>query len=472
VKRSFREKLLRAPIVYTFDAVFIEPGRSQVEPNQVSLETRFSRNIRLHIPIASSPMDTVTGWEMAVSMALLGGIGVIHRNMPIEDQVEAARRVKNYPPVAKLKQFYVRPDEPCERVLDTMRGEGVRQVPVVDGTGRVLGYAHFVSVKDLCRKGSEPISKATAGGPIVGLDRVEEALKLLRKGAIDAVALIDSGGFYAGTLTLKEALEDYEPAVDRDGRLVVAAAVSPYDVERARKLDRYVDALVIDVAHFHNVNAMRAAARLARETSADLVVGNVGSYEAVIEAVQVVERVDGVRAGIGGGSICTTPRVTGAYSPTLWAVASARDALNDLGLDVPVVADGGIREPGDAVKALALGASVVMLGYALAGTDEAEAPLIRVGGREYKPYRGMASRSAMERRFAIDRYARAVKRVEEGVEGLVPYRGPVARVVREWVEAIRAGLGYAGARSVEELWRVAKIIAVVESRRAELKMET
>ncbi len=455
----FRERLLASPIVYGFDAVFIEPGRSEVEPSQVNLETKFSRNVELRIPLSSSPMDTVTGAEMAKVMALMGGIGVVHRNMPVDEQVEAVKSVKEAPAKARLRPLYTVPDDPCARVVDLMSREGVRQVPIVDGSGRVVGYARLDKLREGCKTGGEPVAKLASGGPVYESRSVDEALKTLVKGEWDAVA-VTVNDVYAGTLTFRELFEDYQPATDGEGRLVVAAAISPYDIERAKALDRFVDALVTDVAHFHNVNVMKAAAKLSKEVSADLVIGNIGSYEAILEAASIVERFDGVRAGVGGGSICTTPQVTAAYSPTLWAVASASDALKDLNMDVPVIADGGIRTPGDAVKALALGASTVMLGYALAGTDEAEAPLIRIGDKYYKPYRGMASRTAIERRYAMDRYAKLVKRVEEGVEGLVPYRGQAPKVVREWVEAIRAGLGYAGARNIKELWEKAKIIRV------------
>ncbi|MEM0250254.1 MAG: IMP dehydrogenase, partial [Desulfurococcaceae archaeon] len=204
--------------------------------------------------------------------------------------------------------------------------------------------------------------------------------------------------------------------------------------------------------------------KLVAEISTDFVAGNIGSEEAVKDTITVIEEVSGFRVGIGGGSICTTPEVTGAYAPTLWAVASVRDALEELGLDVPIIADGGIRTAGDVVKALAAGANTVMLGYMLAGTDEAASPLIAIGNEYYKLYRGMASRGAIERRFAVDRYARTGKRVPEGVEGLVPYKGSIYNVVRGLVEAVRAGLGYAGARNIKELWVKARFIS---SRRGE-----
>ena len=217
------------------------------------------------------------------------------------------------------------------------------------------------------------------------------------------------------------------------------------------------------MAHFHNDNVLSAMARIVNSLESDIVVGNIGTAEAVVDAVSRLERVDGFRVGIAGGNICTTSGVAGVASPTLYAVMEARRGLEQVGLDpweTPIIADGGIRGSGDAVKALAAGAAAVMAGYLLAGTDEASAPVIRVGDKLYKPYRGMASRGAMERRHAVDRYSRVAKKVEEGIEGLVPYKGSVRRVVEEFAEGLKAGLGYAGAASVRELWRVARFAEI------------
>jgi IMP dehydrogenase len=456
VMGKFKEKLSNAEPLYTFDTVYLVPGRAEVEPSQVDISTRFSKNVKLLIPISSSPMDTVTEYEMAVAMALHGGIGVVHRNMPVEEQVETVKRVKETPPV-RLRMEFLREGDTCSYALEKLRELGVRCLPTVDDEGRVAGYACYSSLRSICDSGFEPVSKAIVSLNVYNVRDVERARRDVVKGKLDSAAIVDVAGRLVGTLLLQDALEETTPALDAEGRLVVAAAVSPFDIERAKKLDSHVDALVGDVAHFHNINVLKAARKLVESVSADFVAGNIGTYEAAVDTLTTLEKVDGFRVGIAGGSICTTAEVGGAYAPTLWAVASVRDALEDYGAtDIPVIADGGIRSSGDAVKALAAGASSVMLGYMLAGTDEASAPLVRVGDRLYKPYRGMASRGAMGRRFAADRYARLVKRVEEGVEGLVPYRGPVARVLRELVDGIRAGLGYAGARSIGELWEKAR----------------
>ncbi|MDT7867883.1 MAG: IMP dehydrogenase, partial [Acidianus sp.] len=449
---GFLERLGSAEKLYTFDDVYIVPGRAPVDPSEVDISSRFSRHVKVLIPISSSPMDTVTEYDMAVAMALMGGIGVIHRNMSREQQAEIASRVKSAPPVP-TSRLYLTPEEECSRAYDELRSLGLRDAPVVSPDGRVVGHVRASSLKG-CR--GRPVAELVEPPKAFDVRRAEEALNFLESGAADAVAIVVSEGAYVGTVTFDSSLNRVTPSLDPEGRLVVAAAVSPFDVERAKLLDRYVDAVVTDVAHFHNVEAMAAAKVMAKEVSADFVVGNIGTREAAVDALTIVERVDGFRVGIAGGSICTTSSVGGAYAPALWAVASVRDAADQHGADVPIIADGGIRSSGDIVKALAAGASSVMLGYLLAGTDEASAPLIRIGDRAYKPYRGMASRGAMERRFAVDRYTRASKRVAEGVEGVVEYRGSVMSVLADLAEGIRAGLGYAGASNIRELWEKAR----------------
>lgn len=450
----FRNKLTNAESLYTFDTVYLVPGRAEVEPSQVDLRTKLSTNVPLLVPIVSSPMDTVTEHEMAIALALNGAIGVIHRNMSIEEQVEQVKRVKNHPPL-RLRQVFLRPSDNCAYGLELLRNLAIRQLPVVS-QGNIEGYVDYSMLRSICKTGFEPIAKAVTPGQVYGLNRVSDARKHVIEGKADSVAIVSKNGVYVGTLLLEDALTEVTPLLDENGRLRVAAAISPFDSERARKLDNLVDALVSDVAHFHNVNVLRAAREIAKKTSADFIAGNIGTYQAVIDVLSLVEKIDGLRVGIAGGSICTTADVGGVYAPTLWAVASVRDALEEQGAsEIPVIADGGIRSSGDAVKALAAGASSVMLGYVLAGTDEAAAQLIALGNSLYKPYRGMASRGAMSKRFAADRYTRLVKKVAEGVEGLVPYKGPVVKVLSEFVEGLRAGLGYAGARNIKELWEKA-----------------
>jgi IMP dehydrogenase len=253
---------------------------------------------------------------------------------------------------------------------------------------------------------------------------------------------------------------------------MVGAAVSPFDLERAKLLERSgADFLVTDVAHLHNRNALQALTRLVKSVSIDVVAGNIGTREAVLDILSTAENVGGLRVGISSGSICSTGEVAGASVPTLQAVFNARSALEELGLQgkIPIIADGGIRGPGDIVKAVIAGASAAMAGRLFAGTEESLGMKIRVGGKIFKTYRGMASRGAMERRYAADRYSRPSKQLEEGVEGLVPYSGPAAKVVAEVFFGLQAGLGYAGASSVEEAWQRGKLARVTPAGRSEIK---
>ncbi|WP_236698045.1 IMP dehydrogenase [Pyrodictium occultum] len=439
----------------SFDDVVVLPGLSPVEPWQVDLSSKASRRVQVRIPLLSAPMDTVSEWRLAAALALLGGVGVIHRNMPVEEQRRHVEMVKKHPLVELSSAAAGEADECC-RVREYMRSLGLRQLPLVDSSGAVKGYAEFSDLES-CGCGT-PVGKLARPGPVFEVGEEARALEEVKRGRRDAAA-VTLGGRFLGTITVQEALAVYSPALDEEGRLRAAAAVSPFDARRIEALDGLADILVADVAHFHNVNVLEAARRIVKSLESDFVAGNLGTREGVIDTITRLERVDGLRMGIAGGSICTTSGVAGVAAPTLFAVMQARGALREMGLgleEVPIIADGGIRGPGDAVKALAAGASAVMTGYMLAGTDEAAAPLLRIGGSLYKPYRGMASRGALERRFAADRYSRAAKRVEEGIEGLVEYRGPLRRVVLEFVEGVRAGLGYAGASSIKELWAKAR----------------
>ncbi|MEM4487830.1 MAG: IMP dehydrogenase [Desulfurococcaceae archaeon] len=464
----FKEKIEEAIKVPSFDDIYILPSLSPIEPSQVDLTTMFTTSIPLKIPLVSSPMDTITELDMAVAMALLGGIGVIHRNMERERQLEIAKKVKEYPPI-KLRWLYADIDEPCIRAVEILRKMALRNLPVID-KGFPVGYIHIENLSE-CRNFTTPIKNYVAPGKSFRVSEIGEASQNIIKGKYDSLAIVSRSGEYLGTLVYSDVIEEYMPVLDNMGRLIVAAAISPFDVERAKVLDKYVDAIVSDVAHFHNVEVLKNAKKVVSETSIDFVAGNIGSEQAVEDSLSIVERVDGFRVGIGGGSICTTPEITGAYSPTLWAVASVKDALKKNNARIPVIADGGIRGTGDIVKALSVGASSVMLGYMLAGTDEAPVPFINIGENAYKPYRGMASRGAMERRFAVDRYSRVNKKVPEGVEGLVPYRGSVYGLVGEMVEAIKAGLGYAGSRNIEELWNKSKFIVATKKRNRNIKTD-
>jgi len=421
VPREFRELL-------TFDDVVLVPGLATVEPSEVDLTSKFTSDIEIYIPLVSSPMDTVTEWGLATTLARLGSIGVIHRNMSVESQVSQVKLVKrsNPSPWAEVARASSR---------ESFEDVAFRVEELQVGAAIVFSEGSPVSFTVFDQANTEFWARKALG-----------FIRLLR---------------------------EYKPVpvLDEDGRLRVGAAISPFDIARAKALDEAgVDALVIDVAHAHNVNVISGVARIAKEVSADIVVGNLGTRESVLDFISKVERVSGLRVGIASGSICSTAEVTGAFMPTLTAVIEARSALEELGLHgrIPIIADGGFKNAGDIAKALVAGASVAMSGRLFAGVEEAPGVKIRVGSKVYKQYRGMGSRGAMERRFALDRYSRPSKGVEEGVEGLVPYRGSVVEVLAEVVAGLKASLGYAGARDVENAWK-ARLARVTHAGREEAR---
>jgi len=401
--------------VLTFNDVIIVPGRAEREPSEVSLEASITRSIRISIPLLSSPMDTVTEDRLAILLARVGAVGVIHRNLGPEEQARMVGRVKSADPRPEAEAPAVASIEEARKVV----AEGL---PAVVKSG----------------------------------DRVE--LVVLPPGSDYKVLGVKAE-------LLHQLLSDgVRPSIDDKGRLIVGAAVSPFDTSRALLLEKAgTDFLVVDVAHLHNTNAMRALRELASKVGLEIVVGNIGTREAALDLLALLEdRVSGFRAGISSGSICSTGVVAGASMPTLTAVANVRSALEELGLhgSIPIIADGGIRGPGDAAKAIIAGASAVMAGRMLAGTLEAASRFVRLESGVFKTYRGMASRGAMERRYASDRYSKPSKRLEEGVEGLVPYEGSAVRVVAHLYYGLQAALGYAGAGSIPEAWargRLAKI---------------
>ncbi len=403
----------------TFDDVVIVPGKSPVEPHEVNIAGMATRSIHLSIPVLSSPMDTVTEARMAIALARLGAVGVIHRNMSRSEQAEMVKRVKTAIPSPWMEAGRASVKERIEDAIDRMIEAGVEASILLDGS-RMAGV--------LLAPNADP---GVWHGKVVWLWRMLTTIKPV-------------------------------PSIDSEGRLLVGAAVSPYDIDRARLLEEAgADFLVTDVAHLHNDNALSMLKKLVKEVSVDVVAGNLGTREAVLDVLSRVEGVGGLRMGISSGSICSTGEVAGAAVPTLTAVMNARSALEELGLHgkIPVIADGGIRNPGDAAKAIIAGASSVMLGRYLAGTLEAPGSVLNVGGRRYKPYRGMASRGAMERRYASDRYSRPSKVLEEGVEGLVEYVGSVVSRLGEMALGLQAALGYAGAPTLRDAWssRLAKV---------------
>jgi IMP dehydrogenase len=464
-RQSFLDKLRGVQVALTFRDVFLLPGRAEVEPSEVDVRTRVTKRHGLNIPFVSSPMDTVTESDMAIALARQGGLGVIHRNCSVDDQVAMAKRVKRAEALVIRDVITISPEDTVAQALALMEKHNISGLPVVEGpklvgiaTGRDVRFAQpSLSVKQIMTKN---VVKAEEGTTI------EEAQRLLHDHKIEKLPIVNKAGELAGLITFKDILlrgKYPDAARDDNGQLLCAAAVSPFDLDRAKKLDAYVDILVTDVSHFHNANVFKATKKLMSEVAAEIIVGNIGTYEAAEDAISELEGISGFRVGIGSGSICTTAEVTKAGAPTLFATSQVSDAVAKYGADIPVMADGGIRTPGDAAIALTAGASAVMAGNLFARCSESPGALITIGGRYYKQYRGMGSPTARAKRYSLDRYSLPSKSVPEGVEGWVPYKGEVSIVLEELVAGLRASMGYAGASSIQELWRKGRLAALSAS---------
>jgi IMP dehydrogenase len=464
-RQTFLEKFKDIQVALTFRDVVILPGRAEVEPSEVDVHTRVTKKHALNIPFVSSPMDTVTESEMAIAVARQGGLGVVHRNCPTNEEVEMVKRVKRAEALIIRDVVTVTPNDTVGHTLALVKQHNISGFPVVEGsklvgivTSRDVRFAEpSLLVKQVMTK---DVIKAEEGITL------EEAQTLLRDHKIEKLPIVSKTGELSGLITFKDIIlrgKYPDAARDENGHLLCAAAVSPFDLDRAKKLDEYADILVTDVSHFHNVNVFKATKKLMSEVSAEVVVGNIGTYEAAEDAIAELELVSGFRVGIGSGSICTTAEVTKAGSPTLFATAQVSDAVRKYDAKIPVIADGGIRTPGDVAIALTAGASAVMVGNLFARCKESPGTLITIGGRYYKQYRGMGSPTARAKRYSLDRYSMPSKGVPEGVEGWVPYKGEVNTVLDELVSGIRASMGYAGARNIAELWTKAKLAALSPS---------
>jgi IMP dehydrogenase len=444
----------------TFDDVLLIPRHSTVHPRDVSTTSRFTRGIPLHIPLISAAMDTVTESDMAIAMARAGGIGVIHKNMPVDRQAAEVDRVKRSESGMIMNPITLGPDRPLREAAALMKRFSISGVPVVDGQGRLIG---IVTNRDLQfeRNLEQPISQAMTRERLITAPvgtTLEEAERILAKHRIEKLPVIDEQGILRGLITVKDIFKRKQyPSANKDshGRLRVAAAVGagPDAIARARALvSAGCDVIVVDSAHGHSEGVLRTVSQL-REAQPDiqLVSGNVATEEGAAELVR--RGVDGVKVGIGPGSICTTRVVTGVGVPQITAIM---DAVRGAG-DVPVIADGGIKYSGDIVKAIAAGAASVMMGSMLAGTEESPGESILAEGRRFKLIRGMGSLAAMQEGSA-DRYFQEgeispSKMVPEGIEGRVPYKGPVADVLFQMVGGLRSGMGYCGVADLQALQR-------------------
>lgn len=453
----------------TYDDVLIVPNYSEVLPTEVELKTKFSRNISMNIPIASSAMDTVTESRTAIVMAQEGGIGVIHKNLTPEEQAFEVEKVKKYESGMIIDPFTVTPDQKISDLFDLMKKYKISGFPVVDAQKKLLGMItnrdlrfvsdHSKKVKDVMT--SKNIVTAPEGTSFA------KAKEILQNHRVEKLPVVDGNGKLCGLITIK----DIEKTIaypnsnkDQYGRLRVAAAcgVSDKEMKRVEALIKaQVDAIVIDTAHGHSkgvIEMVKAIKKL--NANVDVVAGNVATSKACEDLIAA--GVDGIKVGIGPGSICTTRVIAGIGVPQMQAIFDCKTVCNKAG--VPFIADGGIKFSGDIVKALAGGASCVMIGSLFAGTDEAPGEMVLYQGRAYKMYRGMGSLGAMEK-GSKDRYGQGAvdelsKLVPEGIEGQVPYRGSLANNLYHLIGGVRSGMGYVGAPNMEQLRERAKFIKI------------
>ncbi len=470
--------VLDSGVALTFDDVLLVPGPSDVMPGQVDVRTRLTREISLSIPLLSSAMDTVTEARLAIAMAQEGGIGVLHRNLSVEDQAKHVEQVKRYESGIVLNPVSIAPSKTLKDALKLMADFGITGVPVVDGPtnedgtagkGRLVGILTNRDVRFASRL-DQPVHELMTKDKLVTVKRSvsqDEAKRLLHQNRIEKLIVVDDDFRCVGLITVKDiekAAKHPNASKDSQGRLRVAAAttVGPDGMERTERLIAAgCDVIVVDTAHGHSAKVIEAVTIIKKRSNAvQVIAGNVATADATKALIDA--GADAIKVGIGPGSICTTRIVAGVGVPQLTAVMDCANEANRSG--VPIIADGGIRYSGDISKAIAAGASCVMVGSLLAGTDEAPGETYLYQGRTYKSYRGMGSVGAMARGSA-DRYFQAevrdtLKLVPEGIEGQVPYKGPMDSVIHQLVGGLRAGMGYLGARTIPEFQKRAKFVRI------------
>ncbi|MEM7222479.1 MAG: IMP dehydrogenase [Pseudomonadota bacterium] len=454
----------------TFDDVLLEPAESAVLPNQTDTKTRLTRSIELGIPLISSAMDTVTESNMAIAMAQAGGMGVIHKNLEIEQQAEEVRRVKKFESGMVINPVTIHPDQPLADALELMKRYGISGIPVVARNGGPLvGILTNRDVRFASDPG-QPVQELMTKDGLVTVEegaQRDEAKRLLHQHRIEKLLVVDDDFRCIGLITVKDiekAQAHPHACKDDKGRLRVAAATGVGDKGMARAealLEAEVDVIVVDTAHGHSMGVLDSLAAIKRlSNKTQVVAGNVATADG---AKALIDRgADAIKVGIGPGSICTTRIVAGVGVPQLTALTDTVRACLDS--DTPVIADGGIKYSGDVAKAIAAGADCAMIGSLLAGTDESPGEVFLYQGRSYKSYRGMGSLGAMARGSA-DRYfqqevADRLKLVPEGIEGRVPYKGPVGTVIHQLVGGLRAAMGYTGNANMAEMRRNCRFLKI------------
>ena len=451
----------------TFDDVLLQPLESSVLPSQADTRTQLTREIPLNIPLLSSAMDTVTEADMAIALAQLGGIGVLHRNLSVEEQAAAVRAVKRFESGMVVNPITMTPDQSLAEALELMKANRISGIPIVEKSGKLCGILTNRDVR-FAEHPNQPVSELMTKEnlAVVGLGTSQEvAQRILHQRRIEKLLVVDDRDHLVGLITVKDIEKSVAAPLatkDAEGRLRVAAATTVGDAGFARSealIDAGCDCIVIDTAHGHNVEVGKAVERVKTlSNSIQIVAGNIATADAAKALID--SGADAVKVGIGPGSICTTRVIAGVGVPQLTAIMNAAQAANG----VPVIADGGIRTSGDIAKALAAGASTVMVGSLLAGTEEAPGETFLYQGRAYKSYRGMGSVGAMARGSA-DRYFQQdirdqLKLVPEGIEGQVPYKGPVREIVHQLVGGVKAAMGYTGSETIKALQQRARFIRI------------
>jgi IMP dehydrogenase len=453
----------------TFDDVLLIPAKSQVLPKEVDLTTMFSRNVKINVPIVSSAMDTVTEADLAIAIAREGGIGIIHRAMSPDKQRAEVDKVKKSESGMILDPITIPPDAPISEALSLMEKYRISGVPVTE-KGKLIG---IITNRDLrfetqfTKRVVKVMTKEKLITAPVGTD-LDKAMKILHKYKIEKLPIVDKANKLKGLITIKdiEKRKKYPGACkDNVGRLRVGAAIGTGEnaIHRAELLVKAgVDVIVIDTAHGHTASVITTLKALKKKLNIDVIAGNIATAEAAADLIKA--GADGIKVGIGPGSICTTRIIAGSGMPQITAIKTCYSVSKNYG--VPIIADGGIKYSGDITKALAAGAHSVMIGSLFAGTDESPGELVLFQGRSYKVYRGMGSIGAMEQ-GSKDRYMQAgvesTKLVPEGVEGRVPYKGPLSQSIHQLTGGLRSGMGYCGCTNLDELRRKAKFIRITNA---------
>lgn len=450
----------------TFDDVLLEPRYSAVVPSEVDVSTQLTKNIRLNLPLISSPMDTVTESGLAIALAKVGGLGVIHKNMSVEAQTEEVRKVKRSANGIIVDPVTLRPDAPVTRAREIMEQHNVSGVPITEANGRLVGILTRRDLRFLESTDTLIADVMTKENlvTVTGEVSLAEAEKILTAKKVEKLLLVDETYVLTGLITIKDIdmIKRFpEACKDRKGRLRVGAAVGVRDYDRiASLIESGVDVLIVDSAHGHSANVMDTVKEIKRRWDIDVIAGNVATQAGAADLIRA--GADAVKVGIGPGSICTTRVISGVGVPQITAVHEAAKAAKDT--DVVIIADGGIRFSGDITKAIAAGAHVVMIGGLFAGLAESPGRTILYQGRTFKTYRGMGSLGAMikgsSERYRQSDVAGNGKLVPEGVEGRVPFKGPLSDYVYQLVGGLRAGMGYCGTATIEELRTDSRFIQV------------